>query len=305
MTPPSSTTRAASRSWPTCRAGAATVWSARRSRLSSTSPTGARPGPRWPRGTGPASWCRYPTGSSPGRWASTFPAPALTRRAWSSCPPRPTTPPRRGAMSRSSPGPRACGSWAGATCRSSPTAWVHRRAGPCRVSSRWRCPGPRPVTGRRRATKMSWRSTVWRSVCASASNTRSTACTSCPCRRAPWSTRACSPGPSSTNCSPTCRTRPSTAAWRSCTRGSRRTPSRRGRWPIPTGTWPTTARSTRCGATATGCAPARPCCAATSSPGTSSACSRCATRTGATRPPSTRCSSCCTSGGAPWRTPCS
>ena len=44
-----------------------------------------------------------------------------------------------------------------------------------------------------------------------------------------------------------------------CTRGSRRTRSRRGRWPTRTGTSPTTARSTRSGATATGWPPARRC----------------------------------------------
>ena len=44
------------------------------------------------------------------------------------------------------------------------------------------------------------------------------------------------------------------AAWRSCTRASRPTPSRAGSSPTRTGCSPTTARSTRCAATATGCA---------------------------------------------------
>ena len=45
-----------------------------------------------------------------------------------------------------------------------------------------------------------------------------------------------------------------------CTRGSRPTRSRRGRWRTRTGMSPTTARSTPCRATRTGCAPARRCC---------------------------------------------
>ena len=53
------------------------------------------------------------------------------------------------------------------------------------------------------------------------------------------------------------RPRPSSRAWRSCTRASRPTPSRAGRWPTRTATSATTARSTRWPATATGCGPAR------------------------------------------------
>ena len=53
------------------------------------------------------------------------------------------------------------------------------------------------------------------------------------------------------------RTRSSSRAWPWCTRASRPTPSRAGRWPTRTATWPTTGRSTRWPATATGCGPAR------------------------------------------------
>ena len=56
----------------------------------------------------------------------------------------------------------------------------------------------------------------------------------------------------------------SALAW--CTRGSRPTPSRRGRSPTRTATSPTTARSTPCRATRTGCGPARRCSTQTCSP---------------------------------------
>ena len=66
---------------------------------------------------------------------------------------------------------------------------------------------------------------------------------------------------------PTCATSGSSRPSSSCTAGSRRTRSRRGRWPTRTGSSPTTARSTRCGATRTGCGPARRCCRPTLIPG--------------------------------------
>ena len=69
-----------------------------------------------------------------------------------------------------------------------------------------------------------------------------------------------------------------------------------GRWPTPTATSPTTARSTPCRATATGCGPARRCCAATLLARRPRAhLPDLHARTPATRPASTRCSSCCTS----------
>ena len=64
------------------------------------------------------------------------------------------------------------------------------------------------------------------------------------CRRAPWSTRACSPPTSSTTSSPTWSTSGSPRRWPSCTRASPPTPSRAGRWPTRSATSPTTARST-------------------------------------------------------------
>ena len=56
---------------------------------------------------------------------------------------------------------------------------------------------------------------------------------------------------------PTSATRASRPRSRSCTRGSRRTPSRAGRSRTRTGCSRTTARSTPCRATRTGCAPAK------------------------------------------------
>ena len=97
----------------------------------------------------------------------------------------------------------------------------------------------------------------------------------------------------------------SSRAWPWCTRASRPTRSRAGRWPTRTATWATTARSTRWPATATGCGPARPCSTTRSSRATWRASTRSARRGPATRPASTRCSSCCTSAGAPCPTPCS
>ena len=76
---------------------------------------------------------------------------------------------------------------------------------------------------------------------------------------APSSTRACSPPSSCASSSRTCATRPSSRAWRWCTRASRPTRSRAGRWRTRTATSATTARSTRWRATATGCGPARRC----------------------------------------------
>ncbi len=59
-----------------------------------------------------------------------------------------------------------------------------------------------------------------------------------------------------------------------CTAASRRTRSRRGRWPTRTATSPTTARSTPSRATRTGCGPARRCCDDSTCPAASSAPSR-------------------------------
>ena len=59
----------------------------------------------------------------------------------------------------------------------------------------------------------------------------------------------------------------SSRRWPWCTAASRRTRSRRGRWPTRTASSPTTARSTPCRATATGCAPARRCSSTRPAPG--------------------------------------
>ncbi len=57
---------------------------------------------------------------------------------------------------------------------------------------------------------------------------------------------------SSSRSSPTCPTRATPPSWRWCTRASRPTRSRRGRWPSRSATSRTTARSTPCAATGTG-----------------------------------------------------
>ena len=91
------------------------------------------------------------------------------------------------------------------------------------------------------------------------------------------------------------RSRAPLRARASCTRGSRRTPSRAGRSRTRTASSRTTARSTRCRATRTGCGPARASWRATCCRATSSACSRSARPAPATPPASTKRSRCCTS----------
>ena len=77
-------------------------------------------------------------------------------------------------------------------------------------------------------------------------------CTSRPCRREPWSTRACSRRPSWAASSRICATSASRARSPWCTAGSRPTRSRPGRWPTRSASSRTTARSTPSAATATG-----------------------------------------------------
>ena len=90
-----------------------------------------------------------------------------------------------------------------------------------------------------------------------------------------------------------------------CTPASPPTPSRPGRWPTRTASSRTTARSTPSRATATGCGPASRCWPATLIPGDLERLFPiCTPGRLATRPPSTRCSSCCTSAAARCRTPC-
>ena len=92
-------------------------------------------------------------------------------------------------------------------------------------------------------------------------------------------------------------------AW--CTAGSRPTRSRPGRWRTRSATSRTTARSTPSAATATGCAPARRCSSPTCIPGDLQRLFPiCTPDASATRPPSTRCSNCCTWAAAACRTRC-
>ena len=100
------------------------------------------------------------------------------------------------------------------------------------------------------------------------------------------------------------RRAPARAASPSCTRGSRPTPSRPGRSPTRTATWPTTARSTPSRATATGCGPARRFLASDRFEGDLARIFPVITPGPATRRASTRCSSCSTSPGGPFPTPC-
>ncbi len=79
-----------------------------------------------------------------------------------------------------------------------------------------------------------------------------TTSTSCRCRAARSSTRACSSPTSSAPTTATCTIRASSRRWRWSTSASRPTPSRRGVSPTPTGWSATTARSTPCAATSTG-----------------------------------------------------
>ena len=109
--------------------------------------------------------------------------------------------------------------------------------------------------------------------------------------------RAVLPGP--------VRPRASQPSSPSSTRASPPTRSRPGRSPTPTGSSRTTARSTPSRATATGCAPARASWPADVIPGDLERLFPiCTPEALATRRPSTRCSSCCTSAAGRCRTRC-
>ena len=92
--------------------------------------------------------------------------------------------------------------------------------------------------GRRRPARpaawSAWPWSGWPTACASAPSTRPTS-TSRRCRRGRSSTRGCSRRLSSSRSSLTSPTAATSPSWRSCTRASRPTPSRRGRSPTPTG----------------------------------------------------------------------
>ena len=115
-----------------------------------------------------------------------------------------------------------------------------------RLRGRVRAPALHPAQGhlRRRRT-------------ASASGGSRTT-TSCRCRAARSSTRACSSPTSSASTIPTCTSRTSRPRSRWCTSASRPTRSRAGRWRTPIAWSRTTARSTRCAATSTGWRRGRP-----------------------------------------------
>ena len=204
--------------------------------------------------------------------------------------------PRRAPSWNRSPARKVCASFGGGWCP------PRRRAS---ARSPWeRCPGSSSCSWRRplrpcrtRTGVTPSRSIGAPSCCASGPSTPSKASTSRHSRRARLSTRECSPPSSCASSSPICAIRRSRRGWRSSTRGSRRTPSRAGRWPTPTGTCATTARSTRWRATATGCGPVKPCWTPNSSTETCRASIPSARREPATRPVSTKCSSCCISVG--------
>ena len=161
----------------------------------------------------------------------------------------------RGGPHRRRGGPR--GARLARAARRPVDARLDRRVRPAVDAPALRGAGRRD-SARARATRP-WPSTGWPSSCASGPSTRSTSATSPRCRPGRSPTRGCSPPTSSPSSTPTSTTSGWSAAWPSSTRGSRPTPSRRGRWPTRTATWPTTARSTPWPATGTGCGPGRRC----------------------------------------------
>lgn len=180
--PATSTTPAASASWPPSPARRATRWSSRRSRFCATWSTAAPPAPSPTRATARASCPRCPTPSSV-RWPnSSCPRPARTPSASPSCPR--TASPLPSHRSRRSPRTRASPCSAGARSRSHPDCSAPPPARRCPPSTRssWPTPPRRPP----RAST----STARRSCCASAPNARP-ASTSRRCPRGPSSTRAC------------------------------------------------------------------------------------------------------------------
>ena len=212
------------------------------------------------------------------------------------CPATPTTPRRPGPSSSRRRPRRAWRCSAGARCPSTPRAWARPPWVPCRCIEQLFVvgagrPGRQCDTDGARAAGLR---------AAQAGRARG---------RRPLLPLALGPHhrlqghadlrPAAPSSSPTWPTRASSRAWPWCTPASRPTPSRAGPWPTPTATWPTTARSTRWPATATGCGPARPCSRhrphrRRPGPGLPDR-----ARPGpATRPASTRCSSCSTWAGA-------
>ena len=242
-----------------------------------------------------------PRRASTGPWPAARSRPRVpTRPGSASCRPTPTR--RLGPARASSGWPPTTTSpcSAGARSRSTTRSSAASPAAPCRPSTRCSSPGPQ-----RRRVSTAWSSNDGPSCCASGLSTSYPAPTSPPSRREPSCTRGCSPHRRSSPFSPIFRMSGRTRPWPWCTPAFPPTRSRAGPSPTPTGTWRTTARSTPSRATATGCAPGRPSSPATCSPAISSGSSRSSRPAPATRPASTRPSSCCTWAGARSPTPCS
>ena len=165
--PPTSTTPAASRSSPTCAASPATTSSSRRSPRCATSTTAAPSGAEPDTGDGAGILTQVPDAFL--REVVDFDAAAAGARTPSasrSCPTTSRRPPRRRPRSRRSPPRRAC------------RPRLARRAGRPRPARRDRprlMPRSRQLfvaADRRAAASSAWRSSGWRSACASAPSAR-------------------------------------------------------------------------------------------------------------------------------------
>ena len=212
-------------------------------------------------------------------------------------PDRPASRRRGRPASRRWPPRRASPSSAGATCRS-PPSWSGQAARDCMPRS-----GSSSSCAHRRdgVRASSW--TGWSSACASGPSARAGALLPVAVGRT-----LVYKGMLTTGAARAVLPRPVRPALRVGARPGalavldQHVPVVAARAPVPA-TSPTTARSTPSRATGTGCAPARRSSPATLIPGDLRGSSRSARRARATRRPSTRCWSCCTSAAVRCRTP--
>ena len=187
---------AASASSPTSRTASRTSSSRTRSRSCAISSIAARSAPTRAPATAPASWCRCRTSSSPGRRpssASTCRSRATTRSATCSCRAIPNGG-RRSSTSTARPSPRkgwSCS--AGARCRPTTPRSARWCCRPSRCTCRCSSAGRRTIASENEFERRLY---ILRKVISNiVYNKRergSPAITSCRCRAAPSSTRACS-----------------------------------------------------------------------------------------------------------------
>ena len=179
--------------------------------------------------------CRHPhpgPGRVPARGGATSTCPGRRLRGRSGfLPDDDVAEAAAGRRSRRSPPRRTCRSWAGATCRRLRPCSARPRARSCRGSGS--CSSRQPRGAGLSATSTLERLRVLPAQASRAA--RPALPTSRRCPAAPSSTRACSRPASSSRSSRTCPTGASPPRSRWCTRGSRPTPSRAGRWRTPTG----------------------------------------------------------------------